>query len=326
MKKEYDVFGIGNILVDYVTEIDDSFLKKFKLNKGEMNLRSVEEIGDLEKHLGFVKRYQGGSAPNVLSGLANLSRVCVLGGSIGNDEDGEFFKKGLEEEGTYSAIKVKKGRTGVAMSLVTPDTERTFVVNLGVADNYTRRDLEISYLINSKYLHFTGYEFESMKKTIKKAVKVAKKNDVKVSFDLGCAGVVTRNKKEIKNFLKNIDIVFANEEEAKALTGKEDFEAASEIKHQCNGIAIVKLGAKGAITQKGIEGCYIPSYKVKAVNTIGAGDGFAAGFLYGILKDYPLAYCTQLGNFYASRIVEEQSARLRYKINGIEWLAGIHDK
>lgn len=325
MEKEYDVFGIGNILIDYITEVDDSFLKDYKLNKGEMNQRSREEISDLEKSLKGVKKFSGGSAPNVLSGLANLSMNCVLAGTIGLDGDGKFFEDDLKKEGVYNALKQKKGRTGIAMSLVTPDKERTFIVNYGVATDYTKKDLDVTKLAKSKYLHFTGYEFESMKKTIKKAVKVAKKNNVKVSFDLGCAGVVSRNKKEIIEFLKNADIVLANEEEAKILTGKEDFDAAYEIKKICNGTAVVKLGAKGAVATKGIEGCYIPGYKVRVANTIGAGDGFAAGFFYGLLKDYHLPYCVTLGNFYASKVVEVESARLPYKIGHIEWWIKLSD-
>lgn len=319
MKKEYDVFGIGNVLVDYIVEVDDSFLKSFNLNKGEMNQRSREEINGLEKSLKDIKKFSGGSAPNVLSGLANLGRKCILAGTIGFDDDGTFFKNDLEKESIYSALKQKKGSTGVAMSLVTPDKERTFVVNYGVAADYTKKDLDVASLIKSEYLHFTGYEFESMKKTVKKAVKFAKKNGVKVSFDLGCAGVVSRNKKELTNFLKSADIVFANEEEAKVLTGKEDLDAAYEIKKICNGTAVVKLGAKGAVATKGIEGCFMPGYNVKVVNTIGAGDGFAAGFFYGLLKDYHLPYCVTLGNFYASKVVEVESARLPYKIGHIEW-------
>jgi len=327
MEKEYDVFGIGNVLVDYVAEVDDCFLKSYNLNKGEMNQRSREEISEIEKSLKGIKKFSGGSAPNVLSGLANLSMNCILAGTLGMDDDGTFFENDLKKEGVYNALKQKKGSTGIAMSLVTPDKERTFVVNYGVAADYTKKDLDIAKLAKSKYLHFTGYEFESMKKMIKKAVKIAKKNDVKISFDLACAGVVSRNKKDIMKLLKNADIVLANEEEAKALTGKEGLDAASEIKKICNGTAVVKLGSKGAVAIKGIEKCFIPSYKVRVANTIGAGDGFAAGFFYGLLRDYDLPYCVTLGNFYASKIVEVESARLHYKIGHIEWwisLLGSH--
>ncbi len=325
MEKEYDVFGIGNILVDYVSEVDDSFLKSFNLNKGEMNQRSREEINGLEKSLKGIKKFSGGSAPNVLSGLVNLGRKCILAGTIGFDDDGTFFKNDLEKEGIYGALKQKKGSTGVAVSLVTPDKERTFVVNYGVAADYTKKDLDVASLIKSEYLHFTGYEFESMKKTIKKAVKIAKKNNVKVSFDLGCAGVVSRNKKELTNFLKGADIVFANEEEAKVLTGKEGFDAAYEIKKICKGTAVVKLGEKGAVATKGIEGCFMPGYNVKAVNTIGAGDGFAAGFFYGLLKGHTLPFCTRLGNYYASKIIQQPSARLHYPIRNLEWFVMLED-
>ncbi len=318
MEKEYGVFGIGNILVDYVAEVDDSFLESFSLNKGEMNKRSREEISDLEKSLKDVKKFSGGSAPNVLSGLSNLGVECILVGTIGKDGDGLFFEDGLKKEGVYSTLISKKGSTGIAMSLVTPDKERTFVVNYGVAADYSKKDLDVKNLVNSKYLHFTGYEFESMEKTIKKAVKVARKKGVDVSFDLGCAGVVSRNKKELTKFLGNVDLVFANEEEVKALTGKEGFDAAYEIRKLCKGIAVVKLGVRGAVAAKDIESCYMPSFEAKVVNTIGAGDGFAAGFLYGLLKNYELPFCTLIGNYYASKVVGVESARLPYKIKDIE--------
>lgn len=314
MKKEYDIFGLGNILVDYVAEINEDILKQFNLTKNIMNIKSIKDIKNLETKLKNIKKYPGGSVSNVAHGISNLNLKAALAGSVAKDEDGKLFVNELEKIGTKSCVVYKKGNTGIAISLVTSDGERTFVVNYGVAEDYNPKDIDQETLMKSKYLHFTGYEFELRNRTIKKAVKIAKQHDTRISFDLGDPNVVLRNKRKLQYFLKKVDVVFANEEEAKNFTGKQDPEKALEkLANYCE-IAVVKIGKEGSLVKSGNTVHKVKGYKVKLVNTIGAGDGFAAGFLYGLCKDYDLEYSCKLGNFYASRIVRETGARLGYKM------------
>ena len=317
MKKEYEVFGIGNILVDHIAEVDDSTLEKFNLKKGIMHEKSIEIINDLESKLENIQKYQGGTVPNVIHGLTNLGHSkSALAGVIAKDEDGDFFVKELEKMGIKNCLVEKKGNTGVSLSLITPDGERTFVTNYGITSDYRKDDIDKKILKSSKCFHFSGYEFESMNKTIKKAVKLAKKYKTKVSFDLGDPDLVLRKRKNLEKLLKKVDIVFANEEEAKNFARTDNPEKALEILSNYCEIAVVKLGGRGAIAKSGNNVVKAEGYTVKHfVNTIGAGDGFAAGFLCGFCGNRPLQYNCNLGNLYASKIVQEQSANLSYRLH-----------
>lgn len=314
MKKEYDVLGIDNLLVDYVAEVDESVLKEFMLEKGIMHLRDADTIKKLKPKLKNVEKHPGGSASNVIHGIANLGLKAALGGSIAEDEDGKIFTKDLEETGVKNCITHKKSDTGIAASLITPDRERTFIVHYGAADQYKPRDLDKETLKKSKYLHLTGYGFESMNKTVRKAASIAKNHDVEVSFDLADPKVIQRNKKGLKKFLKKVNIIFANEEEAKTFTGETSPEKALEQLAKYSRIAVVKLGEKGAMVGSGSVIFKVRGYKANLINTLGAGDGFAAGFLYGLCKGHSIIHSCRLGNYYASKIVEEKGARLSYKI------------
>lgn len=322
MEKEYDVFGIGNVLVDYIADVEDSTLKELNLEKNVMNKRKIKFIRNLGSKIGNIKKYSGGTVPNVIHGLANLGLKVALAGSVAKDDDGKLFVEDLENMAIKNCIAYKKGNTGVAVSLVTPDGERTFIVNYGVADDYKVKDVDQEVLAKSKYSHFTGYEFESMNKTIVKVAKLSKEHDTKISFDLGDPNVVLRNKKGLEKFLTQTDLVFANEEEAKNFTGESIPERALEKLARYCEIAVVKIGKEGSLVMSGNTYYKVKSYEAMMVNTIGAGDGFAAGFLYGLctskIKD--LERCCKIGNFYASRIVEETGARLKYPIRNIYWM------
>lgn len=324
MEKEYDVLGIDNLLVDYVAEVDESVLKEFMLEKGIMHLRDSDTIKKLKPKLKNVEKHPGGSASNVIHGIANLGLKAALAGSIAEDEDGKIFTKDLMDTGVKNCMTCKKSSTGIAASLITPDKERTFIVHYGAADQYEPKDIDKETLKKSKYLHITGYGFESMNKAIRKAVKIAKNHNIKVSFDLADPEVILRNKEELKKFLKKVDVTFANEEEAKTFTGETTPEKALEQMAKYSPIAVVKLGEKGAITGSGSTIFKAQGYKANLVNTLGAGDGFAAGFLYGLCKGHSLEYSCRLGNYYASKIVEEKGARLSYKIPNLSDLVPSH--
>ncbi|MBM3200672.1 adenosine kinase [Candidatus Woesearchaeota archaeon] len=319
MQKEYDVIAIGNILVDYVANIEEDILKKLNLTKNVMTKMDIDFIKNLDNEVKDIKKYPGGSAPNVMHGLANLGLKSAVTGMISKDDDGEIFAKDLEASGIKNCLIYKDGHTGVAATLITPDGERTFIVTYGVADKYNPKDIDKEALAKSKYFHTTGYEFESMNKTVKKAVKLSKEYGTKVSFDLGDPNVVLRNKKSLKKFLKSVDVLFANEEEAKNFTGKKTPEESLEVLAKHCGIVVVKLGKEGSLVKSGDMLHKVKGYKAKLVNTNGAGDGFAAGFLYGLCMNHDLELSCKIGNLYASKIVEQPGARLSYPIGHIEW-------
>ncbi|MBU4502575.1 MAG: adenosine kinase [Nanoarchaeota archaeon] len=318
INKCYEVFGIGNILVDYIAEVDDSKLKELGLEKGIMHLKERDYIHDLESKLKNIKKYPGGSVPNVVHGIANLNLSSSLAGSIAADKDGEFFIQNMVEVGIKNFLVYKEGNTGVSVSLVTPDGERTFVTNYSVTSDYTPRDLEEESVSSARYVHFSGYEFESMNKAVNKAVKLAKSYNTQVSFDLGDPNVVLRNKRKLKYFLRNVDIVFANEDEAKNFSGlKDPVKALDFLATYCK-IPVVKIGKEGALVKVADKKYKVKGFNAELVNTIGAGDGFASGFLYGLCMDYKIIDCCKLGNLYASLVVEEEGARISYSMGNID--------
>lgn len=326
MEKEYDVFSIGHILIDYITKADEELFKEFRLEKNIQNKRDIRTLRRIESRLKGIKKYPGSSSLNVIHGIANLGLKSALSGALAKDKNGKIFIDDLNMSGVTNCVVYKKGFTGIALNLVTSDGERTFVVNYGVADSYKPRDINEEILAKSKYFHFTGYEFESISKTIKKAVSLSEKYGTKISFDMGDPKIVLENKKEFKQFLEKAEIVFANKEEAKNFTGESNpGKALEKLAEYCK-IAVVKLGKKGALVQKGRNAYQMKGYKVSLINTIGAGDGFAAGFLYGICKGHDLRYCCKLGNFYASRIVQETGARLSYEIPNLGLMLYLFDK
>jgi len=314
MKKEYDVMGIGNLLVDYVIEVDDSVLDEFNLQKGIMHEKDRNTVKRLESKIENIQKYPGGSVPNVTHGISNLYLKAAFAGSASYDENGKFFVDDLKKSGVKNCVQYKWGNTGVAASLVTPDGERTFMTNYGVASNYSKKDIDKDTLKKSKFLHFSGYEYESMNKTIRKAVKTAYWNYTNVSFDLGDPNLVLRHKDDLKEILKKTYVVFANEEEALNFSGAENPETALEVLSKYCKVSVVKLGKEGVLAK--YDGVFYKAkgHDVPLVNTIGAGDAFAAGFLYGLCKEFDIGTCCKLGNYYAARIVQEEGARLSRKM------------
>ncbi|MBU0616071.1 MAG: adenosine kinase [Nanoarchaeota archaeon] len=314
MQKQYDVYGIGSALMDFLIEADEELLKQFNLIKGNMHLIDEQQSVEFMKK---VKEYNmkiapGGSSANTLAGISQLGGKVVFCGKVGDDENGYLYEKKTVESNIKSNISKGNVITGHTITFITPDSERTFATHLGAAMQLTKEDLFEEDIKDSKILHVEGYQLEdpNLRATTLHAMSIAKANNTKISIDLADPALVSRNKDDLKSIVTEYaDIVFANEEEAKAFTGK-DGEAALIIIAKMAEIAIVKLGAKGSWIQKGPEKTFIAAHKVNAVDTTGAGDMFAAGFLYGYSKDMDLEQCGKIGSYIASLVVSQIGARL----------------
>jgi sugar/nucleoside kinase (ribokinase family) len=185
-------------------------------------------------------------------------------------------------------------------------------VHLGAAINLQKENVFFDDLKNSRILHIEGYQLEdkNLREVSLQAMGFAKGHDVKISIDLADPGVVSRNKEELRRIVeKYADIVFANEDEAKAFTGKDGADALAEIGGM-SGIAAVKIGKNGSLVKKGNDVYRIEGVKANAVDTTGAGDMYAAGFLYGLSKGYDIKVCGSLGSYFAAKVVEQIGARL----------------
>ncbi|HRS53356.1 MAG TPA: adenosine kinase [Bacteroidales bacterium] len=306
------ILGIGNALVDIMTILnDDKLLEKFGLRKGSMQLVDKHfsmHILDLTNNL-IRSQSSGGSAANTINGLANLGIQTGFIGKIGTDDLGTFFREEMKKHSIEAILYESSSTSGHAIALVSPDYERTFATYLGAAIELSADDLNPNIFKEYEYLHIEGYLVQNHE-LLEKALKLAKDNKMIVSLDLASYNIVNENIDFLKSMIeKYVDIVFANEEEAKAFTGKEPDEAVNDIARHCE-FAIVKKGNKGSIIKKGENIYYIGIIPAKLLDTTGAGDLYASGFLYGLVNNLPLDKCGILGSLVAGKVVEVIGAKI----------------
>ncbi len=310
MKKK--VLGMGNALVDIMTILDDDkLLEQFSLPKGSMQLVDKQFSMHVMQSTNNLKRAQatGGSAANTIHGLANLGVESGFMGKIGSDELGKFFKAEMERHSIKAILYESSSDSGHAIALVSPDSERTFATYLGAAVELNADDLTPEDFKDYTYFHVEGYLVQNHK-LLQKALKLAKDNNMLISLDLASFNVVNENIDFLNSIIDQyVDIVFANEDEAKAYTGKNPDEAVSEIAKHCE-FAVVKKGSEGSIIKKGEETHYIGIIPVNLLDTTGAGDLYASGFLYGLANNLSLDRCGAVGSFIACKVIEVIGAKM----------------
>ena len=315
--------ALSNALVDYTYQIPASLLKELK--------QAVKGVSDAQKKQVVLERlksypmqkFPGGSATNVLAGLANLGVKTALLGAIGNtegqvDEDGRLYLHDLERHGILSGLVHQPGETGNTFTLITEDKERAFIACLGVSGTLEKQHLNPGLFQSASLFHTTGYEVDNMAAFTLDAMAYAKAAGLTVTFDVANAYLAKKSRTVFLSLLPQVDVLFANEEEAVALAQTASPDEAAKVLSESVDIAVVKLGSKGAIIQQKDAVYRIPVYPASLVNTNGAGDGFAAGFLYGQLQGYDLELSGRLGAFYAKHVVEQEGPRLPFRINAIE--------
>ncbi|MCB0824031.1 MAG: adenosine kinase [Bacteroidales bacterium] len=300
------VLGIGNALVDIMTRLDsDDVLQLFNLPKGSMqlvdgNLSDIINQGtdSFEKTIA-----SGGSAANTIHGLARLGIETGFLGKVGKDELGLYFKKDMESSGIKPLLFESDTSSGKAIALISPDSERTFATFLGAAVEMGPDDLSDEIYKGYDYFHIEGYLVQNHH-LIEQAVKLAKKNGLKICLDMASYNVVEDNLEFLQRIVKEyVDIVFANEEEAKAFTGKEAEEALHDFASICD-IAVVKVGKMGSLIKQGNHVFRIHAITAKSIDTTGAGDLYAAGFIYGLIKGFSLDICGKIGSILAGKTIE----------------------
>ena len=306
------VLGIGNALIDMITQLDDdSALNDFGLSRGSMTLVDAALSQKIYNVTAGNKRQitTGGSAANTIRSLASLGGNCGYIGKIGNDELGRVFKSEFEKKGITTHIELSDKDTGRVIGLISPDSERTMATYLGAATDLSPSDIAPSLFNQYKYLYAEGYLVQNHE-LIKTAFEMAKGKGLVTAIDMASYNVVEANLAFLKELIvSSVDIVFANEEEAVALTGKSPDKALNDIASMCN-IAVVKTGKKGSLVKRGNEKYKIDSIKANAIDTTGAGDSYAAGFMYGITQGYNLEKCGNIASLVAGKVVEVLGANL----------------
>ena len=306
-----NVIGIGSALVDILTRIDDdSILEELNIPKGSMQLvdeKSSAVIGEkLSKYESSMA--PGGSAANTIHALAKMGIESGFVSFVGNDEIGRFFEESMNSVGVKPLLSHSDTASGTARTIISRDAERTFATNLGASMELNESVITEDLFSNWDYCYVEGYLIAN-KPVFKKTIETAKKCGCEVILDLASYNVVEENREFLNELLPQINIIFANEEEAKSLTLMSAEESLHYIADKVD-IAVVKIGKKGSLIKRGEEVVSIGCNDVKVVDTTGAGDMYAAGFLYGLINGYDLQRCGTIGNLLAESIIQVIGAKM----------------
>lgn len=301
------ILGIGNALTDILAILpDDTLLQKYHLPKGSMqhvDMETGDKIWSALKEVG-VKYVPGGSAANTITCTSIFGMESGYIGKIGKDELGSLFKSTMEQFGVKTEMLYGTKSSGRCMVFITgANAERTFADYMGSALEMGPEDLKPEYFQGYDYFHIEGYLVQNQD-LISTAVQMAKEAGCLISIDMASYNVVESNDAFLHNLVdKYVDIVFANETEARAFTKMEPEAALEEISKHCQ-IAIVKTGKEGSMVRQGDESYVIPAWPGKAIDATGAGDTYAAGFLYAHSLGMPLKVCGEVGSIIAAKVVE----------------------
>lgn len=307
---------MGNALVDVLVRIDDdSLLEKLHLPKGSMQLIQEDTLSEIRKYTSGMKihRSTGGSAGNTVCALAALGANPGFIGKVGQDETGAFFGDTLRQRGVNALLATCDLPSGIASTFISTDGERTFGTYLGAAATLRAEDLSRKMFAGYNYLYIEGYLLQDHDLMLR-AVQLAKEEGLQVCLDMASYNVVEAERDFFDQLIvKYVDIVFANESEALAYTGKTPHEALEEIASKCS-IAVVKTGKEGSLVKKGTEVIQLLSCPVDNVlDTTGAGDFYAAGFMYGLTCGYSLEKCVQISTILATAVIQEVGTTLPAK-------------
>ncbi|MCA9459432.1 MAG: adenosine kinase [Nanoarchaeota archaeon] len=313
--KQIDVIGFGSPLLDLLVEVEDFFLEELELKKGEMHITSEERALEiLEKLNGHnIDECAGGSCANTIYGIAYLGGKSAFCGVVGDDEHGKTYDLSFNHKNNKNILHKINKKTGHAITFITNDSQRTFATHLGAAIEFKKHHVLEEDIIKAKILHVEAYQIEGeeTKEAMIEAMNFAKKHNIKISLDLSDPALIKRQKKYLEEIVeKYIDIIFANEEEAKEYTGLEEKDALNFFGNLCE-IAIVKLGAKGSLIKTQNKIFEIPAEKIIVKDTTGAGDMFAAGFLYGITNNKSIEEAGKIATENAAKVVSQIGARLK---------------
>ena len=313
--RRFDVTAIGNAIVDVLARADDALLVAHKLQKGAMSLIDAADAERLYGIMGPGREVSGGSAANTAAGIAALGGRCAYIGKVAADQLGHVFTHDIRAAGvTYETMPLVDGlSTARCLIFVTPDAQRTMQTFLGATTQLGPEDLQMDCITSSGVVYLEGYLWDQprAKKAMRDAAMKAHDAGVKVSLTLSDAFCVARFRQEFFELVENhVDILFANESEILSLYEVSNFdEAVARVCHHCE-VAALTRSEKGSVVLGNGEVHVIPAEpNVKVVDTTGAGDAYAAGFLYAYTKGRDLATCGRLGGAMAAEVISHYGAR-----------------
>lgn len=319
MTTKYDVYAIGNALVDMEFEIHDDFCVKHKIDKGLMTLVDEERQDYLLSALGNEtnKRQCGGSAANTVIATAQFGAKGYYSCKVAKDSTGDFYLKDLIDSGVDTNLQKQEresGVTGKCLVLITPDAERSMNTFLGITGSFSKNELDLNALKASKYLYIEGYLVASPsgKEAAVYAREEAQKAGIKTALTFSDVNMVKFFKDGLKEMIgPGVDLIFCNESEALAYMETDDLMVAREGMKKVAKTFVITMGENGAMIWDGVTFIDIEPYKVKAVDSNGAGDMYAGAFLYAISQGHTLASAGKLASMAASKVVSQFGPRLK---------------
>lgn len=311
----YDVVGIGNAIVDIIGRCNDAFLAEHGAAKGHMRLVDGDTVQALYQAMGPGIEISGGSAANTMAGIASFGGKAGFIGKVADDELGRIFAHDIRAVGVAFDTPPAKGGQPTARSLilVTPDGERTMNTFLGVSPELDHGEVDANLVASAKVVYLEGYLFDrpEAKAAFRQAAKIAKGAGRKVALTLSDSFCVERHRAEFLDLIRSeVDILFANESEITALYRVQTFEEAARQARVDSELAVLTRSAKGSLVLAGERAVTVaPEPVARVVDTTGAGDLYAAGFLFGLTAGKPLDVCGRLGSLAAAEIISHLGAR-----------------
>jgi sugar/nucleoside kinase (ribokinase family) len=312
---KYDVTGIGNAIVDVLSFVDDDFLVRNDLAKGSMQLVDETRSRVLYSQMGQATECSGGSVANSLAGLASLGARTAFIGKVKEDQLGSIFTHDMHTVGVHFSSKAATDGAATASCLVcvTPDAQRTMATYIGACSNVSEADIDDTLIQQSAVLYIEGYlwDTEHAKAAIRKAMKSARAAGRKVAFTLSDTFCVDRHRDEFLSMIAgDIDILFANESEVKSLYQTNDIDTAlNKLRGACDIVAVTR-SEKGSVVLTAADVHNAPAQTInRVIDTTGAGDLYASGFLFGYTRGWDMGSCAMLGNCCAAEIIQQVGAR-----------------
>ncbi len=313
--KKVDLIGLGNAIVDIIVNIEDKFLEINNLDKGSMNLINSDESQRLLENCKVIKQISGGSSANTVVCLAALGNDVQFIGRVKNDQFGNFFSSDIKKSKTiFNTPPTNEGAsTAHSIILITPDAQRTMCTYLGASIEFDQKDIDFSVLKESKYLYLEGYLWDSelAKNAFLKAAQIAKQSNTKIILSLSDSFCVDRHRKSFLELIDEyVDIVFCNESEVLSLFQKDKLATCQRDLSSLCELVVVTLGSNGSLV---VNKDYIEVIKSitkeKVIDTTGAGDIYAGGFIHGLINNYSLKKCGEIGSICAGQIITQLGSR-----------------
>ena len=324
MKKRFNVLGIGNAMVDILIKSTEEYLSKNDIKKGVMQLVNLKRSQALYSNFGSETEVPGGSGANTIYGLATLGISTSYIGKVKDDFLGNQFRSDLLNANIHYATQLSSKKTtaetGRCVVFITPDGERSMNTYLGVTEHLSEDDIHTDNIRQSEWIYLEGYRFDGRDSELAfaKAIRIAKAHSCKIALTLSDPFCVQRHIKAFKRIIHNdVDLLFCNEAELKLLYGTSNLEDAIRTGSKDVQILVCTIAERGAVISNKENIISVPTKKVTVLDTTGAGDLFAAGFLNGIIKKKSIKICGHMGNLAASEIISHLGARPRTNLKDL---------